>query len=91
MEEKEDAGAHPFWALCGVGDCRGDGNDRKMNLSGWPNPMKRNRRMAMMLNEREHARTRARESEGVRSRTQEQENLHLHAGLELWRAAQPHH
>jgi hypothetical protein len=59
MEEKEDAAAHPFWALGGAGDCRCGGNGGRMELSGWPNPVKRNRRMATMLGKWEHVRTQA--------------------------------
>jgi hypothetical protein len=46
MEEKEDAGAHPFWVLGGAGDRRGGGNGGRRELSGWPDRVKRNRRMA---------------------------------------------
>jgi hypothetical protein len=59
MEEKEDAAAHPFWELGGAGDRRGSSNGGRMELSGWPNPAKRNRRMTTMLGEWKHARTQA--------------------------------
>jgi hypothetical protein len=89
MEEKEDAGANPFWALGGAGDRRDGGNGGRRELSGWPDRAKRNRRMARTrcwASGNTRARERG-EREGTQSRTWEWEKLHVPVGLEIWRAA----